>query len=130
MSQAAVAALGIAPYLLLKDNPLVVPKSYRMQFVKLFERIKLNAVWRVVLFKFLASFFSNIANAASYDVANQWCHVLPWVEVRHVACVYMYVFMYVCMTYENVWMRVFCVALMDGAILYDRSVHRVCFRML
>jgi hypothetical protein len=48
--------------------------------LNLYERLKLNAVWRVVLFSFLIHFFTSVGNAASFDVEFQWCNVKPWVD--------------------------------------------------
>jgi hypothetical protein len=75
-----VAVLGIYPYWRMEEDGGYTRQSYTGQFVKLFSRLQLNAVWRVVCFSFSVHFFAYIANAASYDIIKQWCDTEPWVN--------------------------------------------------
>jgi hypothetical protein len=77
---ATVAACGILPYYWLAEQPNAVRKSYCDQFNRLYERIKLDAVWRVIVFSFLVHLFTNFSNATSYDIAKQWVGVFPWID--------------------------------------------------
>ncbi len=75
-----LAAIGIYPYTRLYEENHYKRLSYVAQFKKLYQRIKLNAVWRVISFSFFVHFFAYFSNTTGYDVARQWCHVEPWVE--------------------------------------------------
>jgi hypothetical protein len=48
-------------------------RSLAAQFGGLFDRLKLDAVWRVGLFAFSVGFFTQITNNTTYDVAGEWC---------------------------------------------------------
>jgi len=75
-----VALIGIYPYCKLKDTPGHERKNYIAQFSTLFGHIRLNAVWRVIMFSFLVHFFAYFSNAAAYDIERQWCGAEPWVD--------------------------------------------------
>ncbi len=75
-----LAVLGLAPFYRLKEKVDQTHQSMVAQFQRLFRRFELDACWRVVLFLFLCNFFTSLHNNTFYDVANQWCHVSPWVE--------------------------------------------------
>lgn len=69
--------IAMYPFWRLHEEGGATRKPYCAQFNKLFERIKLNAVWRVILFAFLVHFFTFVSNATAYDIERQWCHVEP-----------------------------------------------------
>ena len=98
-----VGALGLPAYYFLQEQAGSVRKSYCDQFARLYERIKLDAVWRVIAFSFLVHIFTNFSNAVSYgaravvlvfttiasmnlhcsaplDIAKQWIGVVPWID--------------------------------------------------
>jgi len=75
-----IGLLGLYPYYRMEEEGGYQRQSYTGQFVKLFKRVQLNAVWRVVCFSFSVHFFAYISNAASYDIVKQWCNTEPWVN--------------------------------------------------
>ena len=94
----SISFLSIFPYFKLKEANTFVRKSLRQHFVRLYERIKLNAVWRVIAFSFFVHLFAYFANAAAYDIERQWCKTKPWVDG-----LFMNVFGYLVMT-AGIWM--------------------------
>ncbi len=75
-----IGALGLYPYYRLKEEPIHKRKSYTEHFSRLFNRMKLDAFWRVVAFSFLVHFFAYFNNTAAYDIMQTWCGTKPWVD--------------------------------------------------
>ena len=64
-------------YFRMADIPNQVREPYFASFLKMFERIKLTVVAKILLFSFFVHLFAYVANSATVDIQRQLCGVTP-----------------------------------------------------
>jgi hypothetical protein len=72
-----VNALGWIFYWKMADIPNQKQEPYFAVFGKMFERIKLVVVAKIILFSFFVHLFAYVSNAATVDIQRQLCGVTP-----------------------------------------------------